>query len=51
MVQVGPGKGKLKFKIDPRESNEEDCDEDEDIFEEARWSNSVLPSPSISFDL
>ena len=35
-MQVGPGKGKLKFKIDPRESNEEDCDEDEDNFEEAR---------------
>ena len=35
-MQVGPGKGKLKFKIDPRESNEEDCDEDEDYFEEAR---------------
>ena len=35
-MQVGPGKGKLKFKIDPRESNGEDCDEDEDNFEEAR---------------
>ena len=50
-MQVGPGKGKLKFKIDPRESNEEDCDEDEDNFEEARWSNSALPLPSLSLDL
>ena len=38
LMQVGPsGKGKLKFKIDPGdEGNEEDCDEDEDNFEEAR---------------
>ena len=45
---MGPGKGRLKFKIDPRESNEEDCDEDEDNFEEARC---IAIAQSLSLDL
>ena len=45
---MGPGKGRLKFKIDPGESNEEDVDEDEDNFEDARC---IAIARSLSLDL